>query len=844
MKLKVWLPAFLLLLPGCGDFDSGVVSDSGTEPTSAVESSSAAGPEVNAAIRAREAGPAMGATQRSTAQDGSVVFQAQSAVLPADTNSFPDIYLRDGAEMILVSKPTTGGVANNESQTASISRDGQKVVFASKASNLVPGDTNNDWDIFLYDRATDSISRVSTDGAGAQGTHRSVAPSLSANGTKVTFLSRSRFGTQKANNTYEDVFYKHLDSGEITLVSRNGATPSNFHSYDPTISGDGTKVAYASRASNLVANDTNGRQDIFVYDAATGLNRNITPTGNGQCYWPSISGSGQFVAYNSAANNLVAGDTNARQDIFLWNASGPVTTRIGAGNGHAGQVAVAENGHKVAFASAAADVTGGDSNGKSDIFVYDLGDYSLTRTSVPTGAESNPGDSDQPGFSWGNVYVTYRTQSGDFQQPSEHADKIIRRNLASGSIVASSPQGELPTMVRVSESETAEGNNESIYPSISADGRYVAFYSLANNLVDGDTNGAYDIFVRDLVSGTIELVSTGNAGQGNNSSYAPSISADGKYVAFESSATNLVDGDTGYSDIFVRDLENGTTELVSTGSGGPGNHHSGTPRISADGRHVAFRSHATNLVDGDTNGNVNDIFVRDLENGTTVLASTGSAGQANSDSREASISADGRYVAFRSQANNLVDGDTNGAHDIFVRDLVSSTTVLVSTGSAGQGDGDSLSPSISAEGKHVAFISYANNLVDGDTNGNQDVFVRDLVSGANVLASTGSAGQANSGCYVPSISADGRYLAFHSVANNLVDGDTNGTEDIFVRDLVSGTVVLASTGSAGQGNSHSREASISADGRYVAFMSYANNMVDGDTNGSWDVFRAATGFLD
>jgi Tol biopolymer transport system component len=785
----------------------------------------------------------MGATQRSTAQDGSVVFQAQSAVLPADTNGFPDIYLRDGGEMILVSKPSTGGVANNESQTGSISRDGQRVVFASKASNLVPGDTNNDWDIFLYDRTTDSISRVSTDGAGAQGTHRSVAPSLSADGTKVAFLSRSRFGTAKANNTYEDVFFKDLDNGEITLVSYNGTTPSNFHSYDPTISGDGTKVAFASRASNLVASDTNGRQDIFVYNVATGFNTNITPTGNGQCYWPSLSDNGNLVAYNSAANNLVAGDTNARQDIFLWDGS--ATTRIGAGNGHAGQVAVSENGQKVAFASAATDVTGGDSNGKSDVFVYDLGDTSLARVSVPAGAESNPGDSDQPGFSWGNGYVTYRTQSGDFQQPSEHADKIVRRNLASsGSIVASSPQGEMPAMVRVSETETTQSNGASYTNSISADGRYVAFESDASNLVDGDTNGYNDIFVRDLESGTVELVSTGTGGPGNLGSFSPSISADGRYVAFHSDATNLVDGDTGYSDIFVRDLENDTTELVSTGSAGPGSHHSHEPSISADGRFVAYQSHASNLVDGDTNGYALDIFVRDLVNGTTVLASTGSAGQGNSDSYASSISADGKHVAFESLASNLVGVDTNSGTDIFVRDLENATTVLVSTGSAGQGNDYSGASTISADGRLVAFASYSTNLVGGDANGEPDIFVRDLDGETTDLVSTGSAGQGDSWSYTPSISADGRFVAFESYATNLTVDDANGATDIFVRNLESGTIALVSAGSAGQGDGFCYLPSISADGRFVAFASYSTNLVDDDTNTTWDIFRAATGFLD
>jgi Tol biopolymer transport system component len=401
----------------------------------------------------------------------------------------------------------------------------------------------------------------------------------------------------------------------------------------------------------------------------------------------------------------------------------------------------------------------------------------------------------------------------------------------------------------VSVSSAGVQGNSSSYgtPSISADGRYVAFYSPASNLVSGDTNGSVDIFVRDRQTGTTELVSVSSSGvQGNGSSYSPSISADGRYVAFYSLASNLVTADTNlYEDVFVRDRQAGTTERVSVSSAGAqGNSSSYTPSISADGRYVAFRSYATNLVSGNVNG-YSDIFVRDRQTGTTTRVSVANAGyEGNNDSSSPSISADGRYVAFASLASNLVSGagDTNGVEDIFVRDRQTGTTERVSVSSAGtQGNGASSSPSISADGRYVAFYSLASNLVSGDTNGTFDIFVRDRQTGTTELVSVSSSGvQGNSASSSPSISADGRYVAFYSPASNLVSGDTNGSADIFVRDRQTGTTGLASVSSTGaQGNGASYTPTISADGRYVAFYSPASNLVSGDTNGSADIFVRA-----
>jgi Tol biopolymer transport system component len=287
------------------------------------------------------------------------------------------------------------------------------------------------------------------------------------------------------------------------------------------------------------------------------------------------------------------------------------------------------------------------------------------------------------------------------------------------------------------DSAGIQGNDDSAFPSISFDGRFVAFASFATNLVPGDTNATTDYFVRDRQTGTTERVSVDSAGaQGNGVSgndSVPSVSSDGRYVVFDSWSSNLVPADTnGDRDVFVRDRQTGTTERVSVDSaGGQGDGDSGTPNshssgrhvISSNGRYVVFQSFADDLVPGDING-AWDIFLRDRLLDTTMRVSDATPAPQNSNAP--SISDDGRFVAYHSEAVNLVPGDTNGYQDVFVYDRLNGTTRRMSSSPGVQGNQNSLNPSVSHHGGllYVAFVSLASNLVPSDTNGDWDVFLR------------------------------------------------------------------------------------------------------------------------
>jgi Tol biopolymer transport system component len=333
--------------------------------------------------------------------------------------------------------------------------------------------------------------------------------------------------------------------------------------------------------------------------------------------------------------------------------------------------------------------------------------------------------------------------------------------------------------------------------------------------------------------------------EADGASFTPAISADGRYVAFTSAASTLVSGDSnGVEDVFVFDRVTRSTERESLSSAGEqGDGDSYGPAISADGRYVAFTSAASNLTAGDANSNL-DIFVRDRLSRVTVLASVGPHGtMADGPSVAPSISGDGRLVAFESDAATLVPGDTNGTGDVFVNDVVTGMTRRLSVGGNGQQtESPSFGAAISADGRAVAFESFSSRLVPGDTNGALDVFVADVATGNldRVSLST-DGGQADNRSYSPSISADGRIVAFSSFADNLVPDDTNGLLDVFIRRRDQKTTTRLSVAPDGSGaDGLSFAPVVSADGALVVFSSEAGNLVADDSNGTRDVFLAST----
>ena len=396
----------------------------------------------------------------------------------------------------------------------------------------------------------------------------------------------------------------------------------------------------------------------------------------------TLSADGRRVVFASDSPNLVPGDTNANWDVFVRDRlTGGVVRCSVSSSGVEGDrlsglygLAISSYGRYVAFGSRATNLVPGDTNGVSDVFVRDLVAGTTERVSVDSAG--NQGD----GHSWA--------------------------------------------------------------PALSADGRFVAFTSISTNLVPGDTNGQFDVFAHDRATGITERVSVAsNGAESHDPSYRPSLSADGRFVAFESLSSDLVPGDTNLAwDVFVHDRSTGSTERISQSSAGvQGNDASWDAAISNDGRYVVFSSYATNLVPGDGNGDL-DVFVRDRQLGTTQRVSVASDGtEGDHASTEGSMSDDHRYVVFTSSAMNLSPVAASGLQHVFVHELATGVTTLVSAGIGGADtNGASSTASISANGRYVAFQSHASNIVAADANESTDVFVADArASGSTVLCEPG-----------------------------------------------------------------------------------------------------------
>ena len=410
--------------------------------------------------------------------------------------------------------------------------------------------------------------------------------------------------------------------------------------------------------------------------------------------------------------------------------------------------------------------------------------------------------------------------------------------------VATHAKAQSIEVVSIADDESA-ANGDAFTFAVSDDGNIVVFDSAADNLVVGDVNFVYDVFVRDRSAGTTRRVSVSSSGaEGNSTSYKAMLSADGSTVAFQSYATNLVAADgNGVADAFVHELASGATTRVSVDSAGvEGNGESDAPVVSADGRYVAFHSSATNLVSGDTNGK-KDVFLRDRVAGKTSRVSVDSSGgQLDGDAILPAISRDGRYVLFHTLAKTLDPIDTDSRFDVYLHDTASGTTTLVSLDSSGtKGNDHSWAVDVSDDGRYAAFMSYATNLVANDGSGSRDLFVRDLRAGLTVCASVDSDGILPGGGAIldgASMSGDARFVFFSAGADGLVPGDANGQMDVFAREMFAGVTTRLSVAWDGSApNDGSQWVRSSIDGGFAVFGSYATNLVPGGTTGKQAFLR-------
>lgn len=370
---------------------------------------------------------------------------------------------------------------------------------------------------------------------------------------------------------------------------------------------------------------------------------------------------------------------------------------------------------------------------------------------------------------------------------------------------------------------------------------------VASIIVFASAVGAIAATLPAWANGVTERVSLGSAGQqGNCGSNAPSMSGSSLLIAFQSCASNLVGGDSKrFQDVFVRNRRTGQTELLSVGlNGRAGNGDSADPVISHDGHFVVFDSFATNLVPDDTNGAA-DVFIRDRQRHKTSRVSISSTGaQGDDGSGGPVISSNNRFVAFTSNATNLIPDDFHPSNDVFVRDLQTGVTERVSVGlhgaqPNGESNGGSGHVGISDDGRFVAFFSTASNLIAGDRNDQQDAFVFDRITKTTTRVSLGMNGQEanNESRDSVDISGDGRFVVFASYASNLIPNDTNNTSDIFVYDLKKcKTIRISVSNDERQANNSSGLPAITKDGRFVGFASSASNLVQEDTNEAQDFF--------
>jgi hypothetical protein len=620
-------------------------------------------------------------------------------------------------------------------------------------------------------------------------------------------------------NAVTDIFRYDIETNSIDIISTdNDGIGGNNISLRAVISADGRYVAFESAASNLVAGDINGTRDIFIKDTftrnTTRVNADVACDVSVGCRI-SINDDGRYVVFNSNVLTLVTGDTNAAYDVFVADmvtgniARASIDVFGNEGNNTSIGPDISDDGSAIVFYSIANNLITGDTNGFADVF----------RTENPLYVPDTDGDK-----LWDDIELLLGTNPNLVDSDN---DGLSDYNEVHRDFDASD---YLPGV------DTDPANSDT-------DG---------DLLIDGQEVGlGLNPHIADPGLPTVLRISlSGSGGEVSRHYLFSSISHDGRYVAFDSAASNLVDGDTNITeDVFLKDIEFGVLTRVSTdasGNEGGYNLRSINPSITADGLQVAFTSGAILTAGGSDSG---DVYIKQVQTGNISIVSANASGVASNDTSYAQdISNDGQYLVFQSRANNLVPEDTSAPFqfDIFIKDVVSGAITRLSADENGNdANGNSESARISPDGRYVVFDSFASNLVTGDVNGTADIFMSDTQTGNTTLVSTNSAGSqaATGSSHLPDISINGRYVVFVSTATDLVSGDPDTFFDVFLKDNKTGITSQLSTGDpASEDNDNDASVSprISDDGRYAVFASLASDVVPGDTNSAMDIFVSET----